>query len=227
MNKLIVPIIGALALSACGQPATKGAKNGAATDAEPAVMATIPAALLPYGDGYPRTGDPCRKLGESDPVRDWLDDSTILVGCPTASAAAALNGKQVGTVDGISIVSLARAIEPASADSTIRDNMAPGTRFDATTEIVCSFDGGKTMLRCQSGVVRAKPGEQFAYVTVIMAKRAERVLTFKNGEPVSADGNQADGSAGYEFKGSRDGEIFKVEFGPERYEIPDGLLFGG
>jgi hypothetical protein len=227
MNKLMVPVIGVLALSACGQPATEGVENGAGSSAEPAVMATIPAALLPFGEGYPRTGDPCRKLGESDAVRNWLDDSTILIGCPTQTAAAALNGKQVGTVDGVSIVSVARAIEPASADSTIRDGLVPGTRFDATTEIVCSFDGGKTMLRCQSGVVRAKPGKQSAYVTVIMPKRAERVLSFENGKPLGADGNQADGSAGYDFKATRDGDTYRIEFGPEWYEIPDALLLGG
>jgi hypothetical protein len=44
---------------------------------------------------------------------------------------------------------------------------------------------------------------------------------------LSADINQADGSARYEVKGDRKGDITTVTIGPERYVIPDAFVTGG
>lgn len=90
----------ALALSACG---------GGEAD-EPAVateeMAAIPESLAPFGDGYPTAGAPCRQLGESAVTSNYLDDSALLIGCPSDETAAMLGGKVVGNVEGIRLVSV-------------------------------------------------------------------------------------------------------------------------
>ncbi|MFN5779021.1 MAG: hypothetical protein ACK44O_06035, partial [Novosphingobium sp.] len=58
------------------------------------------------GDGYPARGAPCRRLGESAATVDWLDDSAVLVGCPSREDARALGGKLVGVIEGITLVSV-------------------------------------------------------------------------------------------------------------------------
>ncbi|WP_435202971.1 hypothetical protein [Qipengyuania sp. 902] len=50
----------ALALIACGDTADTSEPEAPAED-----VAVIPETLAPFGDGYPASGDPCRRLGES------------------------------------------------------------------------------------------------------------------------------------------------------------------
>jgi hypothetical protein len=64
------------------------------------------------GDGYPRAGDACRRLGESAITMNYLDDSAILVGCPgapkqtAASALVAAGGRVVGAAEGVTLISI-------------------------------------------------------------------------------------------------------------------------
>jgi hypothetical protein len=62
--------------------------------------------LTPLGDGFPASGAPCRRVGESAATIDFLDHTTILVGCPTQDDAIQLGGKVIATVDGITLVSI-------------------------------------------------------------------------------------------------------------------------
>ena len=62
--------------------------------------------LTPLGDGYPASGAPCRRVGESAATIDFLDHTAILVGCPTQADAMQLGGKLIGTVDGITLMSV-------------------------------------------------------------------------------------------------------------------------
>jgi hypothetical protein len=99
----------ALLFVACGQKAPPPADTS--EPEAPATTATVwPKALNPFGDGYPKAGDPCRRVGESAATADFLDDSAILVGCPPGDAAAiaAVGGKTVGEVEGITLISISQ-----------------------------------------------------------------------------------------------------------------------
>ncbi|QIG54824.1 hypothetical protein G6N82_12265 [Altererythrobacter sp. BO-6] len=90
----------ALALSAC----SGGEADEPAAAAEE--VAAIPESLAPFGDGYPTAGAPCRQLGESAATSNYLDDSALLIGCPSDETAAMLGGKVVGNVEGVRLVSV-------------------------------------------------------------------------------------------------------------------------
>jgi len=65
-----------------------------------------PDTLTPLGDGYPASGAPCRRIGESAATIDFLDHTALLVGCPKQDDALQLGGKVIATVDGITLVSV-------------------------------------------------------------------------------------------------------------------------
>ena len=65
-----------------------------------------PSSLNVLGDGYPRPGDHCRRLGESPATSNYLDDSATLIGCPSQASAASIAGKVVGQVEGVILVSV-------------------------------------------------------------------------------------------------------------------------
>jgi hypothetical protein len=220
-----------MALSACDSGTTDSTAAPVSTDA-PAAADAIPASLAPFGDGYPAAGAPCRHLGESDATRQWLDDSADLVGCPTAEAAAALGGRTVATVEGITVVSVpsggaGSGTEAAAETGSGTDAMVPGTEFNATASIPCSSDGSAPTASCQVGVRRRAGPRGETYVEVTRANGAMRVLTFDGTRATGADSAEADGSAAYNFGARREGDDTVIEYGPERYVVPDAFVVGG
>ena len=123
----------AMLLVSCGKAPATGADTSA-----PATSATIwPTSLNVMGDGFPKPGDPCRRLGESAATANYLDDSAILVGCPgsaTDDAAAAIvakGGRVVGTEQNISLLSIPQGdanagMPPANEAGSPQD--PPGSR---------------------------------------------------------------------------------------------------
>lgn len=220
-------LAGALLLAACGQPKDVSAPAEAPGD----TPAAIPASLAPFGEGYPNAGDPCRRLGESAATSNWLDDSAVLVGCPTAESAAALGGRVVDTVEGVTVVSIptgdanAGMAVPGDGDSQ-GDAKVEGTDYNATAELPCAVDGGDTKLRCKAGVKRNLGEDGTTIVTVTRPDGSSRSLFFKDGKALSADGAEADGSASYAFKAERVGDESRISFGPERYVVPDVFVAG-
>lgn len=103
------------------------------------------------------------------------------------------------------------------------DAKVPGTDFHATGEIPCARAAGAPMANCEFGVVREGNGS--ASVTVFWPDGGNRVITFKNGVPVSYDESQADGGAKLTFSNNEGNYIISI--GDQRFEIFEAVIFGG
>jgi len=229
--KIFLTSAAALALSACGGDA--GSDSPEAAGAAEEVVA-IPESLAPFGDGYPGSGDPCRLLGESAATSNYLDDSALLVGCPSHASAAALGGEEVGNIDGVRLVSVpmgdANAGMPemvAPVGAAAEDALVPGTNYHATTWVPCGFGGVPPTSNCDAGVIRNWGGDGITLLEVTKPDGFKRAIFFRRTTPYRADSSQADGSAGWDFTVSRKGDQVTVNFGPETYVIVDAFVEGG
>ena len=103
--------------------------------------------------------------------------------------------------------------------ASAQDALVPGTNFNATAPIACTFSGDSSITQCDAGVIR-HGGE--ATVVVTFPDGYERVLNF------SADKFTAE-TAADQVETSLADEIYSVVVngGAESFEIPDILIFGG
>lgn len=205
-------------LAACQQ----GGENAPAADT---AAATWPASLKVMGDGFPNPGDACRKIGETEATVDFLDDSATLAGCLSADDAAKLGGKIVGTVDGVTLVSVPAAAANAGDGDGQGDAKVAGTDYNATAQIRCSGYKGAAAGMCDAGVVRDT--ENGAYIDVTLPGGVKRTIMFnKDGSFLTFSTAEADGTAAMKVSSKRDGDTTIATLGTERYEIPDAFISG-
>lgn len=96
-------------------------------------------------------------------------------------------------------------------------------KFNATGKIPCAQAAGQPMGSCDFGVARASGGT--AAVSVTLPDGRKRMIMFQKGKATGADLSQADGNM--KFSASKQSDLYKVQAGNERYEIPAAVVFGG
>jgi hypothetical protein len=110
----------------------------------------------------------------------------------------------------------------ASSEPSTAERAGLG-QFDATGQIPCAQSKGQPMGQCKFGVARGGNGS--ATVVVTRPDGRTRAIFFDNGKAFGADLSQADGDM--TFRASKSGDLFMIQAGKERYEIPDAVIFGG
>jgi hypothetical protein len=79
------------------------------------------------------------------------------------------------------------------------------------------------MGQCDFGVARAGGGT--AAVAITRPDGRAHVIFFKAGKAVGADLSQADGNMS--FSATKEADLYKIQAGNERYEIPEAVISGG
>ena len=117
---------------------------------------------------------------------------------------------------------------PEVAMAPSEDALVEGTEYNATTILDRGFDGAPPTESCNAGVIRNWGGEAgSALVEIQKPDGFKRAIFFNGTEPFGADIAEADGSAGWDFETSREGDRVTIQFGPESYVIVDALIEGG
>ena len=117
----------------------------------------------------------------------------------------------------------AAAGAPSAGHRASSSERAGQGQFDARGPVRCAMRVGQAMGQCQAAVARDPGGT--ATVVITRPDGRKRMVFFENGNPISADLSQADGNM--TFRASKGGDVYYVEAGNERYEIPEMFIFGG
>jgi hypothetical protein len=131
-------------------------------------------------------------------------------GEPKKSAAAAAGGPK-------------KSAGSAGAPAEVASMRAGQGKFDAHGQVPCAQGKGKPLGQCPVDIARDPGGT--ATVKITRPDGRSRIIFFEHGKALGADTSQADGYP--EFKVQRKPDLFVIELGAERYEIPDAVVFGG
>lgn len=105
---------------------------------------------------------------------------------------------------------------PASVSN---DALVPGTGFNATATIRCVAEPDKPMSSCKAGVKRTGNGSGTVHIST--PDGGSRVITYRNGRPVSSDSENS-------MNVQRRGDTSIIRIGDvEVYEIVDAFVVGG
>jgi hypothetical protein len=95
-------------------------------------------------------------------------------------------------------------------------------KFDATGQVPCAQAQEQPVGQCNFGVARDPGGS--ATVVITRPDGRTRAIFFEKGKAISADLSQADGNM--TFRATREGDLYKIQAGNERYEIPEAVVYG-
>ncbi|NWG74073.1 MAG: hypothetical protein HXY24_05625 [Rubrivivax sp.] len=135
---------------------------------------------------------------------------------------AASSGKLKNFTIEVSVTGAAAGADVATASSDHIERAGQG-RFDATGKIPCAWATGQPMNQCDFGVARAGGGT--ATVVVSRPDGRKRTIFFEKGKAIGADLSQADGDM--TFRVTKEADLFKIQAGRERYEMPEAVVLGG
>ncbi len=110
-----------------------------------------------------------------------------------------------------------------SPEAVPRDARVFADRVEAY-EIPCAREAGQPMGQCRFGVERTR-GRGNGQVTVFWPGGGNRVICFEDLTPVRFDQSQADGDARMTVR--REGDLFHIRIGGQRFEIPEAVITGG
>ncbi|CDO35704.1 META domain-containing protein [Novosphingobium sp. KN65.2] len=116
--------------------------------------------------------------------------------------------------------------QPTTLPGT-EDALVPGTDYHATAQVPCGMAGKPPNSRCFAGVKRHWGPDGTHLVEVTRPDGRKRAIFFRGTTPYGADSAEADGSAGWQFTVTRNGDRNTIQFGPESYVIVDALVEGG
>jgi hypothetical protein len=125
-----------------------------------------------------------------------------------------------GKANGVCTVS---GFEDGKAAAAPAQQQAAGVSASVSGNIPCAMGEGKPMGQCPFTVEREGKGS--AMVKVTRPDGRMRVVFFEKGKATGADLSQADGNM--TFKAIKKADLFKIQAGKERYEIPEAVVFGG
>ena len=103
----------------------------------------------------------------------------------------------------------------------------PVTGYNATATVPCGFAGAAPTTNCDAGVKRNWGEDGTTLVEVTKPDGRKRAIFFRGTTPYGADSAQADGSAGWDFTTTRNGDQVTIEYGPETYIVVDAFVEGG
>jgi hypothetical protein len=113
--------------------------------------------------------------------------------------------------------------EDGKATAAPAQQQPAGVSASASGNIPCAQNQGQPMGQCPFTVEREGKGS--AMVKVTRPDGRMRVIFFEKGKATGADLSQADGNM--TFKATKKRDLFKIQAGKERYEIPEAVVFGG
>jgi hypothetical protein len=142
---------------------------------------------------------------------------------PTVTASA--KGKSLGECEILSFKAATggAAMSSGGGKRASSSERAGQGQFDARGPVPCAMRPGQPMQSCQAEVARDPGGT--ATIRVTRPDGRTRFIFFVNGKATSADLSQADGSQ--HFRATKNGDVYRIEAGNERYEIVEAFVFGG
>jgi hypothetical protein len=118
--------------------------------------------------------------------------------------------------------------DAARPADTGTDATVAGTPYHATTTIVCTVDRQDVAGGCAAGVKRGTGPNRGATVDITKPDGSVRtLLTDGTGMPQQADVQYGDPAAAWAMVIKPEGDTFVIDFGPEHYVLPAGLVTGG